>query len=70
MQQIDFGPVIMRLFQALLVVLPHAVLTVEVEGVYSRRGAKQVVERGLHSSLDVQKTNKDRSSENNLTIYR
>ena len=60
----------MRLFQALLVVLPHAVLTVEVEGVYSRRRAKQVIKRGLHSSLEVQKTNKDTSSVNDRTIYR
>lgn len=40
-------------FQALLVVLPHAVLTVEVEGVYSSRGAKQVVKLGLQSRLKV-----------------
>lgn len=37
----------------LLVVLPHAILTVEVEGVDSSRGAEQVVKFGLQSRLRV-----------------
>lgn len=38
---------------ALLVVLSHAVLTVEVEGVNSCWGAKQVIKLGLQSGLSV-----------------
>lgn len=38
-------------FEALLVILAHAILTVEVEGVYSSRGAKQVVKLGFHGPL-------------------
>lgn len=37
----------------LLVVLPQAVLTVEVERVDSSRGAEQVVELGLQRNLCV-----------------
>lgn len=42
---------VMNKHGVLLVVLPHAILTVEVEGVYSGGGAKQVVELGFHGHL-------------------
>lgn len=47
----DFTDVYTQSLQVVLIVLAHAILIVEVEGVNCSRGAKHVIKFGLHRSL-------------------
>lgn len=56
----------------LLVILAHAILTVEIEGISGSRGAKKVIESALYCTLQQQiqtETNLNLWSVHNLTGF-